>query len=96
MEEVFKELRGNRIAVALDKAEIVETEKTQGGLILGTEVEVLKEPTTATVKYVGQLQNRGEYEVGDRIFIGEFHATPIDVLGEKLIIMKPDDVLFKI
>lgn len=85
---------GDRVIVKQDEAE----EKTAGGLVLATEAK--EKPTSGTVLAVGDGRTTDDGTVipvpvkkGDRVIYGKYGGNEIDVEGEKVVILRADDIL---
>ena len=84
---------GDRVIVKQDEAE----ETTAGGLVLATEAK--EKPTSGTVLAVGEGRTTDDGKVipvpvkeGDRVIYGKYGGNEIDVDGEKVIILRADDI----
>lgn len=84
---------GDRIVVERHEAETT----TAAGIVLPGNQEA---PSTGKVLYVGkgQRQKDGSYlpmdvQVGDTVVFGKYAGTEVEVNGEKLLVMKQDDVV---
>lgn len=84
---------GDRIVVKQDEAQ----ETTAGGLYLANESK--EKPQTGVVLAVGEgkLNDKGEHlpmpvKVGDRVLYGKYGGTEVDVEGEKVMILRADDI----
>lgn len=84
---------GDRIVVKQDEAK----EVSEGGLYLTNDAK--EKPQTGVVLAVGEgkVNNEGKHlpmpvEVGDRVLYGKYGGTEVDVDGEKVIILRADDI----
>lgn len=84
---------GDRIVVKQDEAQ----ETTAGGLYIAAESK--EKPQTGVVLAVGQgkVNSEGKHlpmpvEVGDRVLYGKYGGTEVDVDGEKVLILRADDI----
>lgn len=84
---------GDRVIVKQDEVE----ETTASGLFIASTAK--EKPTTGVVLAVGegkQLENGTvlpvPVQVGDHIVYGKFGGTEIEVEGEKVIILRSDDI----
>lgn len=86
-------LAKKRVFLTLIKEEVQKVQV--GGLVLDGEVTATsKKPTTALVAHVGK--DVEDYEVGDRVFIGQFYSDEQEIEGVKYVITKEDDILAKL
>lgn len=84
---------GDRIIVKQDEAQ----ETTAGGLYISADSK--EKPQTGVVLAVGQgkVNNKGEHlpmpvKEGDRVLYGKYGGTEVDLDGEKVLILRADDV----
>lgn len=84
---------GDRIIVKQDEAQ----ETTAGGLYIAAESK--EKPQTGVVLAVGEgrINNEGKtlpmpVAVGDRVLYGKYGGTEVDVDGEKVLILRADDI----
>lgn len=78
-----------------------EEQISQGGII--TAVKGQERPISGTVLFVGQgrIADSGEripmdLKEGDTVFYQPHFATPINLGGEKLIVLKEEDILISV
>lgn len=84
---------GDRVIVKQDEA----TETTASGLYIASGSK--EKPTSGTVLAVGEgkLTDEGKrlpmpVKAGDHVIYGKFGGTEIDVDGEKVVILRADDL----
>lgn len=84
---------GDRVIVKQDEA----TETTASGLYLASDSK--EKPTTGVVLAVGEGKVTDEGKIipvpvktGDHVVYGKFGGTEIDVDGEKVVILRSDDI----
>ncbi len=84
---------GDRVIVKQDEA----TETTASGLYLASDSK--EKPTTGIVLAVGEGKVTDEGKIipvpvktGDHVVYGKFGGTEIDVDGEKVVILRSDDI----
>ena len=84
---------GDRVIVKQDEAE----ETTASGLFLASEVK--EKPTTGVVLAVGEGRTTDDGTVipvpvkeGDRVVYSKFGGTEVEVGGEKVVILRSDDL----
>lgn len=84
---------GDRVIVKQDEAE----ETTASGLYIASSAK--EKPTTGTVLAVGagKVTDDGKtlpmpVKEGDRVLYGKYGGTEVEVEGEKVIIMRADDI----
>jgi chaperonin GroES len=84
---------GDRIIVKQDEAQ----ETTAGGLYIAADSK--EKPQTGVVLAVGKgrVNNKGEHlpmpvKEGDRVLYGKYGGTEVDLDGEKVLILRADDV----
>lgn len=84
---------GDRIVVKQDEAQ----ETTAGGLYIAADSK--EKPQTGVVLAVGEgkINNDGQHlpmpvKVGDRVLYGKYGGTEVDVEGEKVMILRADDI----
>ena len=84
---------GDRVIVKQDEAE----ETTASGLFLASEAK--EKPTTGVVLAVGtgRITDDGKtipvpVKEGDRVVYGKYGGTEVEVGGEKVVILRSDDI----
>ena len=84
---------GDRIIVKQDEAQ----ETTAGGLYIAAESK--EKPQSGVVLAVGEgkVNNEGEHlpmpvKAGDHVLYGKYGGTEVDVEGEKVLILRADDI----
>ncbi|WP_283169916.1 co-chaperone GroES [Curtanaerobium respiraculi] len=84
---------GDRIIVKQDEAE----ETTAGGLVLANSNK--EKPTSGEVLAVGEgkVNDKGEHlpmpvKVGDHVLYAKYGGTEVEVEGEKVVILRADDI----
>lgn len=84
---------GDRIVVKQDEAQ----ETTAGGLYIAADSK--EKPQTGVVLAVGEgkINNDGNHlpmpvKEGDRVLYGKYGGTEVDVDGEKVMILRADDI----
>ena len=84
---------GDRIVVKQDEAQ----ETTAGGLYIAADSK--EKPQTSVVLAVGEgkINNEGNHlpmpvKEGDRVLYGKYGGTEVDVDGEKVMILRADDI----
>ena len=84
---------GDRIVVKQDEAQ----ETTAGGLYIAADSK--ETPQTGVVLAVGEgkINNEGNHlpmpvKEGDRVLYGKYGGTEVDVDGEKVMILRADDI----
>lgn len=85
---------GNRVFLTLIKEVEAAPAKTAGLYLEEDVVKTVKKPTTAIVAHIGtKVEN---YEVGQKVYIGEFYSAEQVVEGVKYVIVKEDDIIAKL
>ncbi|WP_347938952.1 co-chaperone GroES [Rickettsia oklahomensis] len=89
----FKPLH-DRIAIK----PIEQEEKTKGGIIIPDTAKEKPMQGVVTAVGAGTRNEKGEIyplelKVGDKVLYGKWAGTEIEIKGEKLIVMKENDVL---
>jgi co-chaperonin GroES (HSP10) len=83
-------LNGNRVAVKIE-----ETGKTAGGLIMvgstGPRVGVVVAVSSRYPTAFGMVDS--PFAVGDRLMIDELGGLPVEIDGEKVLIVRHEDVI---
>lgn len=84
---------GDRVIVKQDEV----SEKSAGGLYIASSTK--EKPTTGVVQAVGEgkMTDEGKrlpmpVKVGDHVVYGKYGGTEIEVDGEKVIILRADDI----
>lgn len=84
---------GDRVIVKQDEAE----ETTASGLYIASSAK--EKPTTGTVLAVGEgkVTDEGKtlpmpVKVGDHVLYGKYGGTEVEVDGQKVVIMRADDI----
>lgn len=84
---------GDRVIVKQDEV----SEKSSGGLYIASSTK--EKPTTGVVEAVGEgkMTDDGKripmpVKVGDHVIYGKYGGTEIEVDGEKVIILRADDI----
>jgi len=78
---------GDRIVVKQDEAQ----ETTAGGLYIAADAK--EKPQTGVVLAVGEGKHLPmPVKVGDRVLYGKYGGTEVDVDGEKVLILRADDI----
>lgn len=77
---------------------VIEEEKSRGGLYIPEQAK--EKPAQGEVLAVGQGRRPDsggliplETKVGDRVLFGKYSGTEIEVDGEKLLILREDEIL---
>ena len=84
---------GDRIIVKQDEAQ----ETTAGGLYIAAESKEKTQSGVVLAVGEGKVNNEGEHlpmpvKAGDHVLYGKYGGTEVDVEGEKVLILRADDI----
>lgn len=82
---------GKRIFI--DKVVTELNQEPAGAFISSTRQLANKQKVDYVIKYIGSGIENKDFEVGQRVYLGAYTPELQDVDGEKLLIVKEDDVI---